>query len=81
MVVARTKATRRVWALLTLTSIGWLRQESNQYLEMPPEVARELSPWPRALLCLAILHMDRATTKSAIFTVTILHGLKHFPET
>ena len=50
MVVARTKATRRVWALLTLTSIGWLRQESNQYLEIPPEVARELSSWPRALL-------------------------------
>ena len=30
--------------------LGWLRQESNQYFENPPHVARHLSPSLRALL-------------------------------
>ena len=31
-------------------SLGWLRQESNQYLEMPPEFVAKLGPRLRALL-------------------------------
>jgi ectoine hydroxylase-related dioxygenase (phytanoyl-CoA dioxygenase family) len=36
--------------LINTYSLGWLRQESNQYLETPPEVARRFSPRLRALL-------------------------------
>ena len=36
--------------LINTYSLGWLRQESNQYLEMPPDVAEKLSPRLRALL-------------------------------
>jgi len=35
--------TDRIGANLTYT-LGWLRQEENQYLSCPPEVAREFSP-------------------------------------
>lgn len=31
-------------------SLGWLRQESNQYLYHPPEVAAQFAPRLRALL-------------------------------
>ncbi|MHA7836206.1 MAG: phytanoyl-CoA dioxygenase family protein, partial [bacterium] len=31
-------------------ALGWLRQEENQYLSCPPEVARELSPALREML-------------------------------
>ena len=31
-------------------SLGWLRQEENQYLSCPPEIARELSPEMQNLL-------------------------------
>jgi hypothetical protein len=31
-------------------ALGWLRQEENQYLSCPPEVARELDPELQALL-------------------------------
>jgi hypothetical protein len=30
-------------------SLGWLRQEENQYLDVPPAVARELDDELRAL--------------------------------
>ena len=36
--------------LINTYSLGWLRQESNQYLEHPPEVAKQFSPRLRALL-------------------------------
>jgi len=36
--------------LINTYSLGWLRQESNQYLETPPEVATHFSPRQRALL-------------------------------
>ena len=36
--------------LINTYSLGWLRQESNQYLETPPEVARKFTPRQRALL-------------------------------
>lgn len=36
--------------LINTYSLGWLRQESNQYLEMPPDVAARLRPRLRALL-------------------------------
>ena len=31
-------------------NLGWLRQEENQYLSCPPELARSLSPQMQALL-------------------------------
>ncbi|MFP6817581.1 MAG: hypothetical protein VB949_18215, partial [Pseudomonadales bacterium] len=31
-------------------SLGWLRQEENQYLSCPPEIARELTPQMQDLL-------------------------------
>jgi ectoine hydroxylase-related dioxygenase (phytanoyl-CoA dioxygenase family) len=36
--------------LINVYSLGWLRQESNQYLTTPPEVAVKFSPRLRALL-------------------------------
>ena len=30
--------------------LGWLRQEENQYLSCPPEIARDLDPALQALL-------------------------------
>jgi ectoine hydroxylase-related dioxygenase (phytanoyl-CoA dioxygenase family) len=36
--------------LVNVYSLGWLRQESNQYLTTPPEVAARFSPRLRALL-------------------------------
>lgn len=36
--------------LINVYSLGWLRQESNQYLETPPEIAARFSPRLRALL-------------------------------
>ena len=36
--------------LINSYSLGWLRQESNQYLETPPEVAVKFEPRLRALL-------------------------------
>lgn len=36
--------------LINTYSLGWLRQESNQYFETPPEVADKFSPRLRALL-------------------------------
>lgn len=36
--------------LINTYSLGWLRQESNQYLEAPPEVAVRFEPRLRALL-------------------------------
>ncbi len=36
--------------LINTYSLGWLRQESNQYLETPPEVAATFGPRVRALL-------------------------------
>ena len=31
-------------------ALGWLRQEENQYLSCPPEIARELDPALQALI-------------------------------
>ncbi len=36
--------------LINTYSLGWLRQESNQYLETPPEIAAGFTPRLRALL-------------------------------
>ncbi len=36
--------------LINTYSLGWLRQEANQYLEMPPDVAQQFGPRLRALL-------------------------------
>lgn len=36
--------------LINTYSLGWLRQEANQYLEIPPEVALQFGPRLRALL-------------------------------
>jgi hypothetical protein len=44
----RSNATRV--GLINTYSLGWLRQESNQYLEMPPEIAARFGPRLRALL-------------------------------
>ena len=32
------------WGLNITYSLGWLRQEENQYLSTPPELAKELDP-------------------------------------
>lgn len=40
---------RRMGLNLTYT-VGWLRQEENQYLSCPPEIARDFSPELQALL-------------------------------
>ena len=36
--------------LINTYCLGWLRQESNQYFENPPSIARDFSPTLRALL-------------------------------
>ena len=36
--------------LINTYCLGWLRQEANQYLETPPEVASKFNPRLRALL-------------------------------
>ena len=36
--------------LINTYCLGWLRQEANQYLEVPPEMAIKFSPRLRALL-------------------------------
>jgi hypothetical protein len=38
------------WGLNITYALGWLRQEENQYLSCPPEVARTLEPELQALL-------------------------------
>ena len=45
---ANTSNDSRYGVILTY-SLGWLRQEENQYLDLRPEVAAELSPELRAL--------------------------------
>ena len=46
---ANTSSDWRYGVILTY-SLGWLRQEENQYLDVTPEVARELSPELRRLI-------------------------------
>jgi len=36
--------------LINIYSLGWLRQESNHYLELPPSTAMQFTPRQRALL-------------------------------
>lgn len=38
------------WGLNITYALGWLRQEENQYLSCPPEIARTLEPELQALL-------------------------------
>lgn len=38
------------WGLNITYALGWLRQEENQYLSCPPEIARTLSPELQSLL-------------------------------
>ena len=38
------------WGLNITYALGWLRQEENQYLSCPPEIARDLDPELQALL-------------------------------
>ncbi|WP_293681346.1 phytanoyl-CoA dioxygenase family protein [uncultured Phenylobacterium sp.] len=38
------------WGLNITFALGWLRQEENQYLSCPPEIARTLEPELQALL-------------------------------
>ena len=37
------------YGIILTYSLGWLRQEENQYLDIPPQVLKELSPELRAL--------------------------------
>ena len=46
---AKTSRDWRYGVILTY-SCGWLRQEENQYLDVPPEVARRLSPVLRDII-------------------------------
>jgi ectoine hydroxylase-related dioxygenase (phytanoyl-CoA dioxygenase family) len=46
---ANTSTMDRIGLNLTY-SLGWLRQEENQYLSCPPEIARTLSPELQALI-------------------------------
>ena len=36
--------------LITTYALGWLRQEVNQYLAVPPDIARQYDPTIRRLL-------------------------------
>jgi ectoine hydroxylase-related dioxygenase (phytanoyl-CoA dioxygenase family) len=38
------------YGIVLTYSLGWLRQEENQYLDVPPDVARRLSPELRAII-------------------------------
>ena len=38
------------YGVILTYSLGWLRQEENQYLDVPPEVARNLSPELRDII-------------------------------
>ena len=38
------------YGIILTYSLGWLRQEENQYLDVPPEVARRLSPELRNII-------------------------------
>ena len=38
------------YGVILTYSLGWLRQEENQYLDVPPEVARDLSPELRDMI-------------------------------
>ena len=38
------------WGLNITYALGWLRQEENQYLSCPPEIARTLEPELQAML-------------------------------
>ena len=44
------RSTAARMGLINVYSLGWLRQESNQYLVHPPEVAAQFGPRLRALL-------------------------------
>ena len=46
---ANTSQDWRYGVILTY-SCGWLRQEENQYLDVPPEIARRLSPALRDII-------------------------------
>ena len=38
------------YGVILTYSLGWLRQEENQYLDVPPEIAKDLSPELRGML-------------------------------
>ena len=38
------------WGLNITYALGWLRQEENQYLSCPPDIARTLDPELQALI-------------------------------
>lgn len=38
------------YGIILTYSLGWLRQEENQYLSVPPEIAQSLSPELRAMI-------------------------------
>jgi ectoine hydroxylase-related dioxygenase (phytanoyl-CoA dioxygenase family) len=46
---ANTSSDWRYGVILTY-SLGWLRQEENQYLDVPPQVAERLKPELRKLI-------------------------------
>lgn len=52
---ANTSSDWRYGVILTY-SLGWLRQEENQYLDVPPEVARTLTPELRDLIGYRMYH-------------------------
>lgn len=47
---ANTSSDEERWGLNLGYSLGWLRQEENQYLSCPPEIARTLDPEIQALI-------------------------------
>ena len=44
------------WGLNITYALGWLRQEENQYLSCPPEIARTLEPELQALIGYAMAY-------------------------
>ncbi len=38
------------YGIVLTYSVGWIRQEENQYLDVPPEIARALDPALRDLI-------------------------------
>ncbi len=47
---ANTSRDQERWGMLLNFCLGWLRQEENQYLSCPPEIAKEFAPQLQALI-------------------------------
>ena len=75
MVVARTKARRRAWGLLTL--IHWAGCDRSQTNTWKRRRRLQYGSIHASVRCWAIRHTARETTGLGLFTETVLPGLIH----